>query len=278
MWYLLLGILIIAAVILVARAALMLLAPVLGICVGLFVLYLISIGARRIYHAFNPAAKKAFLSRRENEDAERWRLQREAELERQQKRAAQEAREAEELRRRKDREAADREALEAKSRAALAEAAQREQERQRHRDADYQDSPYTYEVGRHANEALAIRYGIANQELQIAEDHRFSNSSLHSRNVHPDMEHWIPSRTITIQKLEPLGNNQFIAALTDHGNRKVRVVIEKGTEYVKTFLPIDDAWFETHRKLEETLKHNNSFTLRKVCKTPRQSDWRTVWQ
>ena len=44
---------------------------------------------------------------------------------------------------------------------------QNERERLLHRDAEQQDEPYIYTIGRHAQEALAIRYGIANPSNSI---------------------------------------------------------------------------------------------------------------
>jgi hypothetical protein len=105
------------------------------------------------------------------------------------------------------------------------------------RDSDCQDEPYTYEVkGIHPNEQFAIRYGIANN-----------------------------SDKIKLRKLKKLQKDYYEVELTDYRDRHARVVIEKGTEYVKTFLPLDDEWFKKHVDLELTLKGNGSFTLKELA-------------
>jgi hypothetical protein len=53
--------------------------------------------------------------------------------------------------------------------------------------------------------------------------------------------------------------------LTDFRDRKAKAVIETGTEYVKTFYPLEDIWFEKHADLENTLKGNGSFTLKELA-------------
>jgi hypothetical protein len=53
--------------------------------------------------------------------------------------------------------------------------------------------------------------------------------------------------------------------LSDFRDRKARAIIEAGTEYVKTFYPLDDEWFKKYADLEETLKGNNSFTLKELA-------------
>ena len=53
--------------------------------------------------------------------------------------------------------------------------------------------------------------------------------------------------------------------LVDYRNRKVKAVIEVGTEYVKTFYPLDNIWFEKHADIELTLKGNGSFTLKELA-------------
>lgn len=105
------------------------------------------------------------------------------------------------------------------------------------RDSDCQDEPYTYEVkGTHPNEQFAIRYGIANS-----------------------------SNKIRLKKLKKLQKDYYEVELTDYRDRHAIVVIEKGTEYVKTFLPMDNEWFKKHEDLELTLKGNGSFTLKELA-------------
>lgn len=145
------------------------------------------------------------------------------------------------------------------------EAESKERARKEHRDADVQTTPYVYETGKHANEALAIRYGIANQEKHIKEYTYFAIGGVKTRNPDRDSSTLVPSEKIVIRKIKYLGNNEFLATLPNHGDRKVRVVIEKGTEYVKTFLPLEDIWFQNYAALETTLKNNNSFSLKELA-------------
>lgn len=121
-----------------------------------------------------------------------------------------------------------------------------EAERIKQRDADFQTSPYEYRCVGHPNNTLAIRYGIANLE-------RNNNG------------HLAPSSAIVLRKLEKLKDDHYLAELTDYGNRKVRVVIEPGTEDIKTFYPLSDGWFRKHADLEETLKDNKTFTLKELA-------------
>lgn len=139
-------------------------------------------------------------------------------------------------------------------------------EKREHRDADIQSTPYTYKIGKHANEALAIRYGIANMEKKVKEYTYYGKGGIEKRNPDRDRVYYTPSSTITLRKCKSIVNDQYLVELTDHGNRIVMAVIEKGTEYVKTFLPISDEWFTKHAKLEETLKNNNSFSLKELAR------------
>lgn len=53
--------------------------------------------------------------------------------------------------------------------------------------------------------------------------------------------------------------------LSDYRDRPARAVIEKGTEYIKTFYPINDHWFDKYADLERTLKGNGSFSLKELA-------------
>jgi len=53
--------------------------------------------------------------------------------------------------------------------------------------------------------------------------------------------------------------------LVDYRNRKARAIIEKGAEYIKTFYPLNDKWFDLHEDLELTLKGNGTFTLKELA-------------
>lgn len=201
--------------------------------VGFWIFYVV---IRSIYHAFNPEAKRAYLERK--------------------------AKEAEENRKRKEQEEAE---AKAKHEREEAEKRRKENERQKHRDGDQQTSPYTYQIGKHGNESLAIRYGIANQERKFKEYWYYAKGGEQKRNPDRDKVYYEPASTIRLQKTKKVSKDLYEVLLTDFRDRKARAIIETGTEYVKTFYPLDDSWFEKYADLEETLKGNNSFTLKELA-------------
>lgn len=200
---------------------------------GFWIFYVV---IRSIYHAFNPEAKRAYLERK--------------------------AKEAEENRKRKEQEEAE---AKAKQEREEAENRRKEYERQQHRDGDQQTSPYTYQIGKHGNESLAIRYGIANQERKVKEYWYYAKGGEQKRNSDRDKVYYEPASTIRLQKTRKVSKDLYEVLLTDFRDRKARAIIETGTEYVKTFYPLDDGWFEKYADLEETLKGNNSFTLKELA-------------
>lgn len=120
------------------------------------------------------------------------------------------------------------------------------EERRSFRDADQQDRPYRYEIERHANETLALRYGIANLNGLDGRGH--------------------PAKFIALRKLERVGSNVYLVEISDFRKRKAKVVIEVGTEYVKTFLPMSEDWFSKYASLEETLKGNRTMSLKDIAR------------
>jgi cell division protein FtsB len=127
-------------------------------------------------------------------------------------------------------------------------------------DADQQEEPFLYEIGRHANETLAIRYGIANLEKD-------------SGNYPSQYKEAIK---IQLQKKRKVRENIYEVLLTDFRGRKAHAVIEPGTRYIKTFLPIDpERWFKEHKTLEETLKGNSTMDLKELASFHVQSVLRT---
>lgn len=145
-----------------------------------------------------------------------------------------------------------------------------EQERklaiERHRDADVQETPFEYQIGRHANEALAIRYGIANQKRQVIEGFYYAKGGKKIRDPDRDKYRYVPASSILARKLEKVGNDKYRVTLPIFGNREAIAVIEIGTDYLKTFLPMDDDWFAKHGQLEEVLKGNGSFSLKELAR------------
>jgi hypothetical protein len=210
--------------------------------------------ARAIYHRFNPIAKKEYLERKARE-AEGERLTREyaatAALKSKEQEAAagleREKRVEEEARRIKQTEKDE------------------ELARQWHRDSDQQDWPYTYQIGKHGNESLAIRYGIANQEKKVKEYWYPVQGGEMIRNPDRDSFYYEDRSTIKLRKARKVGKDLYEVLLTDYRDRPAKALIETGTEYVKTFYPLDDSWFKKHEELELTLKGNNSFTLKELA-------------
>jgi membrane protein implicated in regulation of membrane protease activity len=135
--------------------------------IGFSLLYIV---IRSIYHAFNPEAKRAYLERKDEK------------LEENRKRKEQEEAEA---RAKEEREEAERRRIEF--------------ERQQHRDGDQQAAPYTYQIGTHGNESLAIRYGIANQEQKVKEYQYTAKGGEQKRNPKRDKVFFEPAGTIRLQ-------------------------------------------------------------------------------
>jgi hypothetical protein len=144
-----------------------------------------------------------------------------------------------------------------------------EDERIYHRDADSQESPYTYECVGHPNATLAIRYGIANLKKEIKEYWYKGKGGVKQRNPDRDTSSLVPAVTIQLQKVrkvkdDPEGSH-YLAKLVDFGNREVIVVIKPGTEYVQTFYPKSEDWFKKYADLELVLKDNKTFELKELA-------------
>lgn len=118
--------------------------------------------------------------------------------------------------------------------------------REHNRDLDVQSKSYNYKIGRHANETLALRYGIAN--------------------IKRDGRRTYDSQNIRLKKTKKIGLSKYIVELSDFRNRKACAIIEKGTEYVKTFLPLDDSWFEKNKDLEMVVKGNRTMLLSEIAR------------
>lgn len=211
---------------------------------------------RKIYYFFNPIAKRKYLERLAKEKADQ-------EAHAIAENARQKAREEAERAEQKAREEAEKTELEN----AIAKQNAKKKAREQHRDADIQDVPYTYQIGQHGNESLAIRYGIANQEKKIKEYWYHTRGGEKVRNQDRDTICYEPSATIQLKKIRKMGKEfHYKVLLTDYRDRHAIAVIEVGTEYVKTFYPLDDSWFDKYADLELTLKGNGSFTLKELAK------------
>lgn len=212
-----------------ARIFLLITVPIIGIMILRFVV-------RSIHHAFDPQAKKIYLE--------------------------QQAAKAEELRKKKEQEEAD---AEAKAESEQLEKRRKQETLQEHRDSDSQSAPYTYLIGKHGNESLAIRYGIANHEQKTKEYWYHTKGGERKRNPDRDEIFYEPANSIKLQKTQKISKDLYEVILVDFRNRKARAIIEPGTEYVKTIYPLDEVWFKKHAALEEALKGNNSFTLKELA-------------
>ena len=134
------------------------------------------------------------------------------------------------------------------------------------RDADIQDKAYKYEIGQHANEALALRYGLVNNKKIIERGYVYERGGEKVHAPEKDKTRYVPAANIRVQKIEKLGANKFRVKLPDFGNREAVAIHEKGTNYIKTFYPLDDTWFEENINLELALKNNSAFTLKELAK------------
>lgn len=164
------------------------------------------------------------------------------------------------------REALRREEEEAREALRIEEWRRKEKEQlQQEMDQDAHLHPYEYRVERHANESLAIRYGIANQVKRTKEYWYYGRGGERKRNPERDRFYFEPAKIIKLQKTRRVKGDLYEVLLTDFRDRKARAIIEPGTDYVKTFYPLSDDWFVKHADLEETLKGNGSFSLKELA-------------
>jgi len=140
------------------------------------------------------------------------------------------------------------------------------EKRKIHRDADVQARPYRYSIGTHGNEALAIRYGVANQERKVREYWYHEPGGERVRNPDRDRSYYEPAGTIRLQKVRKISEARYEVQLSDFRDRLAIAVIEPGTEVVKTFLPLDESWFSINADLELTLKGNGTFSLKELAR------------
>lgn len=57
-----------------------------------------------------------------------------------------------------------------------------------------------------------------------------------------------------------------MVALCDLRDRKALVIIEKGTNYIKTFYPFEKQWFDINFDLEAILKGNENFSTKEIAR------------
>ena len=205
--------------------------------------YMVFEASRFVYHYFNPAAKQLALEKTAKMD---------------------EARLASKVRETHLKVEA------AKQRQVEAERQQREIDRierlrQMYRDAPYQEEPYTYHIDKHANEALAIRYGIANQTRRTIPYWFTATGGVQKRNPSRDTFHFVDAEIIRLQKTKQIELDLYEVVLTDYRNRPAKAIIEQGKEYVKTFYPYDDDWFKKHGEFDRSLKGNETFSLKELA-------------
>lgn len=113
----------------------------------------------------------------------------------------------------------------------------------KHINEDIYGSPFRYQVGRHALETLALRYGI------------------------PHIENGREATSINITKIKKIEDNKYLCRLPDYRNREVIAIIENGTDYIKTFYPIEGkSWWDKNKSWEDTLKGNTGFTIKDMAR------------
>lgn len=230
-------------------------AAVVLACVAIFLLIkFVGFLYRKIYFALNPEEKRRHL-----EALERERRAREDDKARESERALVLERQL------KEKDEADLKEREKIWALGLEQAKRREFERVSLRDADTQDVPYSYKVGRHANEALAYRYGIANQIKRVKEYWYFGKGGVKLRNPDKDSIYFEDANSICLRKLRKVKQSVYEVELSDCRGRKAIAVIEAGTEYVKTFLPIDEKWHSANDEFELVVKGNRTFTLKELA-------------
>lgn len=164
--------------------------------------------------------------------------------------------------------------------ALIAEKNRRREEVLARRDSDHQVEPYFYRIGRHGNETLALRYGIANTVLKIEPNPHHIQQMLDLGEKPPNFKRNVQfgeSNYIALRKIRPAGmisesgreedmKNIYLVELTDFRNREALAVIEPKTDYVKTFYPRKAKWFIDNKDLEETLKGNSTMPLYDIAK------------
>ena len=142
------------------------------------------------------------------------------------------------------------------------------------RDRDHQHEPYTYEIGLHGNQTLAIRYGLANTSLETIPYYYYAKGGERKRNSERDRKKVVNSKYIRLRKIKKLNaDNQFLVELTDFRKRKAVAIHISGEEFIRTFYPInsslrdvDSGWWIRNPELEAALKDNKTFTLKEMAK------------
>ena len=143
------------------------------------------------------------------------------------------------------------------------------------RDSDVQSEPYTYEIGRHGNETLALRYGIANTKLETTPFYYYAKGGVKTRNADRDQKKVIDAKSISLRKMKKLSKpeNAYLVELTDFRERKAIAIHKNGDDFIPTFYPldvkkndVDEGWFDRNVELEAVLKGNRSMTLKEIAK------------
>ena len=142
------------------------------------------------------------------------------------------------------------------------------------RDSDRQSEPCKYEIGKHGNQTLAIRYGLANTDVEVIPYYYFAKGGIQKRNFDRDRRKIVDSNFIRLRKICRLNDeNQFLVELTDFHKKRAIAVHCSGEEFIRTFYPInlasdgvDHDWWKRNSELELALKDNKTFTLKEMAK------------
>lgn len=146
-------------------------------------------------------------------------------------------------------------AMEKRERQKLQAQQERRKAHEAWRDGPSQNEPYTYQIGRHANETLALRYGIAN--VVSDSDHRAKNSIRLKKIRRAGM-------LLGNELGETSEDNCYLVQLVDFRNREALAIIGAGEEFVRTFYPRSKVWFDNNEKLETVVKGNATMSLKEI--------------
>lgn len=99
-----------------------------------------------------------------------------------------------------------------------------------------------YSCGDYANRALALRYGIVNNNSDSIRIKKLSDVEVNSKGI------------------------CCLAELPDFNDRKVSVMLANDSKKVITFYPLSEGWFEKYSDVEEVLEGNDAFELKELAK------------
>jgi hypothetical protein len=111
-------------------------------------------------------------------------------------------------------------------------------------------------------------YGIANLQKEVIPYYYFAKGGVKTHNPDRDRVKISDGDCIRLRKRRVIDadKSRYEVELTDFRKRNAIAVIEPGSEYVKTFLPLDEKWFDKHTGSEAVLKGNSTMTLKELAR------------